>query len=185
MTPIEVMGAHTRALKLLHEVAPKGVNGDRFINHAIDVANRIPRLAEPAAHLVAAAILHDTLEDAELTPERLEAVMGPEVRALVEIVTDPKGLTRRQRWPRLIARLEAAIQTRPEALLIKLADRISNVTECWAKRDSRLFMYHREVDRFNESMIRLVDMAPTEWGGRPDAQRMILQHHDLFHGRAP
>lgn len=189
MNRFQVMANYIRASELLVSVAPAGSGRDVWIDHALDVAVRVFPYAATcndadARDLMEAAILHDTLEDTDLTPERLETVVGPEVRALVEIVTDPKGFTRTAQQRSLIARLNAAIQTHPDALLIKLADRISNVTECWVQRDSRLFMYRREVDRFNGAMTHLVNLAPAAWAGRPEAQRMIRQHYGLFYHRS-
>ena len=76
-----------------------------------------------------AAILHDTIEDTETTPEELEEHFGPEVRALVQEVTDDKRLPKAER-KRL--QVEHAALRSAKAKLIKLGDKIANVRDVTA-----------------------------------------------------
>jgi guanosine-3',5'-bis(diphosphate) 3'-pyrophosphohydrolase len=78
------------------------------------------------AEVLAAAILHDTLEDTETTPEELEAAFGPRVRALVAEVTDDKKLKKAER-KRL--QIDHADGLSCDAVLIKLGDKIANVID--------------------------------------------------------
>jgi guanosine-3',5'-bis(diphosphate) 3'-pyrophosphohydrolase len=73
-----------------------------------------------------AAVLHDTLEDTETTPEELERQFGPEVRALVEEMTDDQRLPAPER-KRL--QVEHAPALTSKAKLIKLGDKIANVQD--------------------------------------------------------
>ena len=76
--------------------------------------------------VLAAAILHDTLEDTQTTPEELEAAFGRRVRKIVEEVTDDKSLPKAER-KRL--QVEHARTLSAEAALVKLGDKISNVLD--------------------------------------------------------
>ena len=76
--------------------------------------------------VLSAAVLHDTLEDTETTPAELEERFGPEVRALVEEMTDDKSLPKLER-KRL--QVEHAPGVSDKAKLIKLADKIANVRD--------------------------------------------------------
>jgi guanosine-3',5'-bis(diphosphate) 3'-pyrophosphohydrolase len=76
--------------------------------------------------VLSAAILHDTLEDTDTTPEELTAAFGMRVRKLVEEVTDDKHLPKAKRKELQIAH---AAQLSPDAVLIKLGDKISNVLD--------------------------------------------------------
>ena len=105
----------------------KGVDATPYINHPIEVATMLANVAgvRNLATLIA-AVLHDTIEDTHASPEELEAAFGPEIRLLVQEVTDDKSLPKAER-KRL--QVEHASQLSPSAKLIKLADKVSNVRD--------------------------------------------------------
>ncbi len=78
------------------------------------------------AHLLQAAVLHDTVEDTETTLAELETRFGPVVRTLVAEVTDDKSLAKEER-KRL--QIEHAPTLSVGARQIKLADKICNVRD--------------------------------------------------------
>lgn len=121
-------------LKALHFAAQKHKDQRRkdpaaspYINHPIEVAETLWRIGgvRDMTTLVA-AVLHDTIEDTETTPQELEAEFGPEVRTVVEEVTDDKHLSWQDR-KRL--QIERAKHKSPQAKLVKLADKICNVQD--------------------------------------------------------
>ena len=73
-----------------------------------------------------AAILHDTIEDTETSPQELEDYFGQQVRLLVQEVTDDKSLPKQER-KRL--QVEHAPNTSTPGKLIKLGDKICNVSQ--------------------------------------------------------
>jgi (p)ppGpp synthase/HD superfamily hydrolase len=96
-----------------------------YVNHLIEVATLLATVggvSDPVT--LQAAILHDTLEDTETTPNDLESAFGVEVRSVVEEVSDDRRLPKAER-----ARLQ--IQQAPHlskrASLIRLADKVSNL----------------------------------------------------------
>lgn len=99
-----------------------------------------------------AAILHDTIEDTDTTAEELEAAFGAEVTALVLEMTDDKSLADQERKR---AQVEHAPHLSHRARLIKLADKIANVTDIGASppadwtvdRRIRYFDWTEEVIR--------------------------------------
>ncbi|OGQ78272.1 MAG: phosphohydrolase [Deltaproteobacteria bacterium RIFCSPLOWO2_12_FULL_60_19] len=98
-----------------------------YINHPISVSLSLAEIGgvrDPET--LAAAILHDTLEDTVTTPDELEATFGRRVRRIVEEVTDDKSLPKAER-KRL--QIEHARSLSPEAVLIKLGDKIANVLD--------------------------------------------------------
>jgi (p)ppGpp synthase/HD superfamily hydrolase len=95
-----------------------------YINHPIEVAELLARVGGITDLVVLqGAILHDTIEDTKTTPEELEAAFGPEVRRVVEEVTDDKRLPKAER-KRL--QIEHAPHLSERAKQIKIADKISN-----------------------------------------------------------
>ncbi|HXW23337.1 MAG TPA: HD domain-containing protein, partial [Xanthobacteraceae bacterium] len=97
----------------------KGVAGEPYVNHLLEVA---ALLAEATggrdAELVAAALLHDTLEDTATEYEELAALFGRDIAALVAEVTDDKSLPKAERKRRQIESAPAASE---RAKLLKIA----------------------------------------------------------------
>jgi guanosine-3',5'-bis(diphosphate) 3'-pyrophosphohydrolase len=98
-----------------------------YINHPIPVASTLANIGhvDDLVTLVS-AILHDTIEDTETTGAELEREFGPEVRKVVEEVTDDKGLPKAER-KRL--QIEHARTISARARLVKLGDKISNIRD--------------------------------------------------------
>ena len=125
---------HTLILKAAHFSAQKhstqrrkDENASPYINHPISVALAIAQIGgvdDP--EILAAALLHDTLEDTDTSPEELEAEFGKKVCEYVLDVTDDKTLPKHERKRRQI---EHAKKISKGAALIKLGDKISNVTD--------------------------------------------------------
>lgn len=98
-----------------------------YINHPISVSLLLADIGGIAdAEVLSSAILHDTLEDTDTTPEELEAAFGMRIRKLVEEVTDDKRLPKARRKE---LQIDHASQLSPDAVLIKLGDKISNVLD--------------------------------------------------------
>ena len=98
-----------------------------YINHPISVALEIAQtggVSDP--EILAAALLHDTLEDTDTSSEELEAKFGKEVCTYVLEVSDDKTLPDAEQKRRQIVN---AKELTPGAVLIKLGDKISNVTD--------------------------------------------------------
>jgi (p)ppGpp synthase/HD superfamily hydrolase len=119
-------------LKALHFAAikhrdqrRKDVEASPYINHPIEVAGLLAREGHVTdAVTLQAGILHDTIEDTKTTREELDEEFGPEVRSVVEEVTDDKSLPKAER-KRL--QVEHAPHMSIHARQIKIADKISNV----------------------------------------------------------
>ncbi len=105
----------------------KGADAAPYINHPIDVANILCNeggVMDPV--VLAAALLHDTIEDTGATREELERLFGPDVARIVAEVSDDKSL---QKAERKRLQIEHAAHISREAKLVKLADKISNLRE--------------------------------------------------------
>ena len=105
----------------------KGVRNTPYINHPLEVAERLARIAGiEDATILAAAILHDTIEDTETTRAELAGIFGNDIAALVAELTDEPGLTWQQR-KRL--EIDHAAHLSDRAKMIKLADKTCNVAD--------------------------------------------------------
>ncbi len=98
-----------------------------YINHPISVSlllADVGGITDP--EILAAAILHDTIEDTRTTPAELQEAFGARVRGIVDEVTDDKSLAKEVRKQ---LQIEHARHLSPGAALIKLGDKISNVLD--------------------------------------------------------
>ena len=98
-----------------------------YINHPISVANLIADTGGICdSNVLAAALLHDTVEDTDATLEDIEEYFSREIRDIVMEVTDDKSLPSKER-----KRLQVVNASRIsyEAKLVKIADKISNLQD--------------------------------------------------------
>lgn len=98
-----------------------------YINHPLALADTLANLGGVADPVVlCAALLHDTVEDTATTFEEIEQAFGARIAAVVREVTDDKSLPKAER-KRL--QVEHAPHVSAEAKLVKLADKICNLTD--------------------------------------------------------
>jgi GTP diphosphokinase / guanosine-3',5'-bis(diphosphate) 3'-diphosphatase len=113
----------------------KGVRGSPYINHPLAVASTLATEAGVEdVDVLAAAILHDTIEDTDTTEAELERAFGPEVASIVVEVTDEKTQSKALRKRMQIAH---APHLSAQAKLVKLADKIVNLRDIVARPNSR------------------------------------------------
>ena len=104
--------------------------------------------------MISAGWLHDIVEDTETSLEEIRSMFGDEVAKLVWAVTTEPGRNRKERNAATYPKLRAA---GPDAVALKLCDRISNVEASWDSRDAKLFMYQREYRDFRSALRRESD----------------------------
>lgn len=103
----------------------KDVDASPYINHPLSLAHILASeggVSNPT--VLAAALLHDTVEDTDTTFEELEMEFGSEVASIVAEVTDDKSLEKAERKRLQIVKSSAKSHS---AKLVKLADKISNL----------------------------------------------------------
>lgn len=99
---------------------------------------------------LAAAWLHDTVEDTDITLDDIRRQFGDDVADLVWRLTDEEGGNRRERH----AKTHAKIRERREAVRVKLADRIANVESAMEQRSNLYGMYRSEHAHFRADLYR-------------------------------
>jgi len=97
-----------------------------FLMHPLEVASMLDRAGYPEP-VVAAAVLHDVLEDTDAKRQELEASFGPEVSDLVAAVSDDPAIEdEEERKEELRRRVERA---GGYATAVYAADKIAKVRE--------------------------------------------------------
>lgn len=104
----------------------KDIDASPYINHPLAVAEVMARHGVTDAVALQAALLHDTIEDTNTTPEELEAEFGAEVVSVVLEVSDDKSLDKQRRKE---LQIEHAPSLSDRAKLVKLGDKICNVLD--------------------------------------------------------
>ena len=105
----------------------KGTNASPYINHPIALARiLVEEGGVDDANVIAAALLHDTLEDTETTEQELGGQFGDRVAGIVVEVTDTTWLQKRSRKQLQISK---ASKSSREAKLVKIADKIANLRD--------------------------------------------------------
>jgi GTP pyrophosphokinase len=145
-------------------------SGEPYFNHLFEVARNLARMnADPVT--IAAGLLHDILEDTDVTEEELTKEFGPEIVFLVQGVTKLghlkyKGVVRHAESLRKFF-IASAHDIR--VVIIKLADRLHNISTLeHVPKDKQqriaietLEIYARLADRLGMGSIKsqLEDMA--------------------------
>jgi len=104
-------------------------SGDPYFSHPLEVAAILTDLKLDDA-TVAAALLHDTIEDTEATRAEIDQLFGHDIGALVDGLTKLKRLdlvTREAKQAENLRKLLLAIADDVRVLLVKLADRLHNM----------------------------------------------------------
>ena len=132
-----------------------------YVTHVIHVAHILTRHGLPE-EIVAAALLHDILEDTPVELDELEREFGPEVAAAVSDVTEPpKTLHWRERKEGTVASLR---NVPPLSKALKAADLLHNLSsiredlkegqEVWSRfnagRESQIWYYTSALDALAE-----------------------------------
>jgi len=107
----------------------KRASGDPYFSHPLEVAALLTDLKLDDA-TIAAALLHDTIEDTEATRAEIDQIFGKDIGVLVEGLTKLKKLdlvTREAKQAENLRKLLLAIADDVRVLLVKLADRLHNM----------------------------------------------------------
>ena len=120
-----------RALKfatIAHADQKRKYTGKPYIVHPIEVM-QIVRTVEHDEAMLAAALLHDVVEDTDIDLDTIRDVFGDDVASLVDDLTDVSRPEDGNRKVRKALDREHSAQASARAQTIKLADLISNSSD--------------------------------------------------------
>jgi GTP pyrophosphokinase len=162
----------------------KRASGAPYFSHPLEVAAILTELRLDDA-TIAAALLHDVIEDTDVTRAEIDQKFGKEIGALVEGLTKIKKLdlvTRKAEQAENFRKLLVAISSDIRVLLIKLADRLHNMrTLEYVKPESRrrvseetLEIYAPLAGRMGMQTLREeLEQLSFKWGN-PDAYATVV-----------
>ena len=152
----------------------KDSDASPYINHPIALMHVLcidGGIRDPK--ILAAAALHDTIEDTETTPSELVAEFGADVADLVVEMTDDKSLPKVERKRLQIDR--ARHMTRDGAL-VKLADKICNLRDIAASPPENWSLERR---------IEYFDWAKAVVDGLPRVNSRLLKMFEEAYAKRP
>jgi len=153
----------------------KDADATPYIQHPIALASLLWEVGVQDAEVLAAAILHDTIEDTPTTHAELEETFNRTVADLVAEVTDDK---REPKAVRKQKQIDHAAHLSPGARLVKLADKICNLRDVansppadWPiERRREYFEWARAVvERIPEKHARLAVLFDEAYAAKPEA----------------
>lgn len=127
-----------------HGSQARKYTGEPYVYHLMNVADLVREVMPNDDEVIAAALLHDAIEDTSATRSELADIFGERVATLVAWVTDvsrPEDGNRKRR--KEIDRLHLA-GAPAEAQTIKLADILDNTKDIVANDPSFARVYLRE-----------------------------------------
>ena len=125
----------------------KRISGDDYITHPLNVAMILTDI-NADADCMAAALLHDTIEDTDSTKEEIEKLFGKEVALLVDGVTKINRLHFSNAGEQMAAnqrKILVGLSEDVRVIIIKLADRLHNMRTLYVMPDERQKKKSRET----------------------------------------
>ena len=125
-----------------HRGAERRGKGFPYIIHPMEAAAIVATITNDL-EMLAAAILHDTVEDTDTTIEQIETLFGPRVAHLVHIETAQKGVSWRGRRE---VQMERIRQADRDCKIVAMGDKLSNLRaialDCRMLGDSLWSRFH-------------------------------------------
>ena len=156
-----------RAFEFANEAhaGQKRKSGEPFIAHPVEVAIILGDL-HMDAETIAAALLHDTIEDTDVTREDVAELCGEDVAALVEGVTkitkiEVETLTDEQ--AATIRKMLVAMNKDIRVIVIKLADRLHNMRTLGSLREDRRIFKSRETLEIYAPIAHRLGINSIKW----------------------
>lgn len=140
-------------------IKDKRKSGEPYITHPIAVAEILAGFRLDRDSIIA-AILHDTVEDTEVTSEEIAQIFGETVASLVDGVTKLKSSShnKRQNKAATFHKIMSATLDDPRVLIIKLADRLHNMSTLDSVRREKQKSTASETLEFYVPFARLMGM---------------------------
>lgn len=137
-----------------------------YITHPIDVLAKLRYVGEvkdPA--MLCAAVLHDLVEETDVTLAQIAELFGEDVADLVRQLTrqeptaeETAGMTKAEIWKLRSCMLLEEIRTQqdPRAQAVKLADRLANLEEAYRTKKGE------KLDRYVAQSKEILKIVPPE-----------------------
>jgi (p)ppGpp synthase/HD superfamily hydrolase len=137
-----------------HRGQVRKYTGEPYINHPVEVAD-IVRRHNGSPEMIAAALLHDVVEDTDVTLDNIRSEFGESVANLVADLTDVSHPEDGNRATRKAMDREHTAQASAAAMVIKAADLISNTSSIVEHDPSFARVYLKEKRALLDVMFKI------------------------------
>ncbi len=146
-----------------------------YVVHPIDVMRRVSEFGVKDANVIVGALFHDLLEDTDTDPDWLRKEYGDVVFRIVSDLTYDET-----KYVDKAAYLEDVCEARIDSLVIKLADRASNVESFAAGRPDYVTKYARKgIPLYRAVIARRQELY--EWFGQDACSSIINLASELLY----
>jgi len=147
-------------------------SGDPYISHCLGVGNNLAQLRVDA-NTISAGLLHDVLEDTDMTYDQLAKEFGGQIATLVEGVSNigalnipaslPSEQKQQQKQAENLRKMLIATARDVRVILIKLADRLHNMRTLDALEPHRIKRISQETRDIYSPLANRLGMARWKW----------------------
>jgi (p)ppGpp synthase/HD superfamily hydrolase len=155
--PLEMINLARTFASRAHKGQVRKYTGDPYIEHPLEVA-KIVRMHNGSKEMVAAALLHDVVEDTDVTLDEVRQEFGDAVANLVDDLTDVSKPEDGNRAFRKAMDRDHTAQASAAAMVIKAADLISNTKSIVEHDPSFARVYLKEKRALLDVMFKIKHM---------------------------
>lgn len=143
-----------------HKGQLRKYTGMPYIQHPVEVATLVAEM-DGTTDMICAALLHDVVEDTEVTLQELKVFFGDEIATLVGWLTDVSKPSDGNRAIRKALDREHSFQAPAEAQTVKVADFISNFKTITKYDRNFSVVYMREMELLLNGLTKADPMILT------------------------
>ncbi len=173
------------AVNAHHNTERRG-KGFPYIVHPMEAVEIVATIT-PDQELLAAAALHDTIEDTDVTYEQLREVFGERIANLVHAESDQftEGVTEEDSWhDRKQAAIDRLAAAPYEAKIVAMGDKLSNMRAIWRdyqmKGDELWKIFHCTDKKAHEWHYRGLAASLSELSGTFAYQEFVDLINQVF-----
>lgn len=134
-------------------------DGHPYYYHLEQVVDVLKEFGFTEDVYIISGYLHDTLEDTSISYNDIKKQFGLEVAEIVYAVTDELGRNRKERKLKTYPKIKA----NPNAIIVKLADRIANLRNSLKMKPEMATMYSKEHTGFRDALYEESCEAEPMW----------------------
>lgn len=115
-------------------------SGEPYISHPCRITNALISLGINDEDILIGSMLHDVLEDTDVTEEVLSGYFGEDATRIIKLVTKEKGVS--------IDNYYKNISECKKATIVKIADRCHNVSTMYFFNEEKMKEYIEETEKY-------------------------------------
>lgn len=119
-------------------------DGYPYYYHLEEVVDTLKEFGYTEDKYIISGYLHDIIEDAAVSYQKLKRTFGEEIAEIVYGVTDEMGRNRTEKKAKTLIKTAQ----NKDSIIIKLADRLSNLRNCIKTKNDKIGMYKKEYSTF-------------------------------------